>query len=46
MRMEKTVEAMVRQVQNQKAHHPKDLARQVEALRAALAFESAGSADQ
>lgn len=44
-RMEKTVEAMVRQVQNQKAHHPKDLARQVEALREALASEAAGTAD-
>lgn len=40
-RMEKTVEAMARQVQNQKKNHPKDLARQVEALREALASESA-----
>lgn len=39
-RMEKTVESMVRQVQNQKKNHPKDLARQVEALREALASES------
>lgn len=42
-RMEKTVESMVRQVQNQKKNHPKDLALQVEALREALASESAGS---
>ena len=43
-RIEKTVESMVRQVQNQKKNHPKDLARQIEALREALASESAGSA--
>lgn len=45
-RMEKTVESMVLQVQNQKNNHPKDLARQVEALREALASEAAGSAAQ
>lgn len=39
-RMEKTVHAMVHQVQNQKTKHPADLARQVEALREALASES------
>ena len=39
-RMEKTVESMVRQVQNQKANHPKDLARQVAALREALASKT------
>ncbi len=43
-RMEKTVEAMVRQVQNQKNSHPADLARQLAALREALASEAASSA--
>ena len=43
-RMKKTVEAMVHQVQNQKAKHPNDLARQVAALREAIASESAGAA--
>jgi hypothetical protein len=42
--MQKTVEAMVRQVQNQKSKHPNDLARQVAALREAIASESAGVA--
>lgn len=37
---------MVRQVQNQKNNHPKDLARQVATLREALASESAGNAAQ
>ena len=44
-RMEKTVRSMVHQVQNQKTQHPADLARQVEALREALAAESAEQAD-
>lgn len=44
-RMEKTVEAMVRQVQNQKTKNPAALARQVEALREAIASESAGTAN-
>lgn len=39
-RMEKTVHAMVIQVQSQKTKHPADLARQVETLREALAAES------
>ena len=43
-RMKKTVEAMVHQVQNQKSNHPNDLARQVAALREAIASESAGVA--
>jgi hypothetical protein len=43
-RMKKTVEAMVRQIQNQKSNHPNDLARQVAALREAIASESAGVA--
>jgi hypothetical protein len=43
-RMKKTVEAMVHQVQNQKSKHPYDLARQVAALREAIASESAGVA--
>ena len=44
-RMEKTVHAMVRQVQNQKTKHPADLARQVDALRAALAAEAVSPVD-
>ena len=44
-RMEKTVRSMVYQVQNQKTKQPADLARQVEALREALAAESADHAD-
>jgi len=43
-RMEKTVESIVRQVKNQKANHPKDLARQIQALREALASEPTGPA--
>jgi hypothetical protein len=43
-RMKTTVEAMVHQVQNQKTNHPNDLARQVEALREAIAAESASAA--
>ena len=44
-RMEKTVRSMVYQVQNQKTKQPADLARQVEALREALAAEFADQAD-